>query len=374
MKKRTKIIIAIAIVVLVLILLVVGYYIIKKVRVYTFTIIEINERNIICGRVDKFSQNKEITYYSFYIKDPIIKDIKGNETDKSDLKVGNTIEVVDSVPEVVNSIAYIYEGHTIEHLNDVKRIKIIKQDKGEAEILENRNKIATKEAIVVKVNEDSLDVMGTENTTELFTVKFSEEGNIGFKQGQKIKVYYNGIINTKNQNVKTIDVVGKIEILAEDSNTKIPEDVLREFYSSFDNVKITVEDLTNTKISFNINDTNELKYNYSDAYRILKKNVEIIPPETNNNAGYSNTSATSITWEEPKKISEIESKNTKTFENTNNNNIITKTFDWSNLYGELGKGDYQFLLETENNITVKISFSIDENKVITNIETAFLRQ
>lgn len=52
--------------------------------------------------------------------------------------------------------------------------------------------------------------MGAENTAELYTVKFSEEGNIGFKQGQKIKVYYNGIINTKNQNVKAIDVVGKI--------------------------------------------------------------------------------------------------------------------------------------------------------------------
>lgn len=52
--------------------------------------------------------------------------------------------------------------------------------------------------------------MGAENTAELYTVKFSKEGNIGFKQGQKIKVYYNGIINTKNQNVKAIDVVGKI--------------------------------------------------------------------------------------------------------------------------------------------------------------------
>ncbi len=373
MKKRTKIIITIAIVLLILILLVVGYYITKKVKFYKFTIIEINEKNIICGKVDKSSQDKEITYYSFYIKDPVIKNIEGNKTDQSALKVGNTIEVVDLVPEVVNPIAYIYEGHTIEHLNDVKRIKIIKQDKEEAKILENRNKIATKEAIVVKVNEDCLDVMGAENTAELYTVKFSEEGNIGFKQGQKIKVYYNGIINTKNQNVKAIDIVGKIEILEEDSNTKIPEDVLREFYSSFDNVKITVEELTNTKISFNINDKNELKYNYLDSYRILKKNVEIIPPETNTNAGYSNTSATSITWEEPKKISEIESKKTKTFENTNNN-IITKTFDWSNLYGELEKGDYQFLLETENNTTAKISFSIDENKVITNIKTSFLRQ
>ena len=125
MKKRTKIIITIAIVLLILILLVVGYYITKKVKFYKFTIIEINEKNIICGKVDKSSQDKEITYYSFYIKDPVIKNIEGNKTDQSALKVGNTIEVVDLVPEVVNPIAYIYEGHTIEHLNDVKRIKII---------------------------------------------------------------------------------------------------------------------------------------------------------------------------------------------------------------------------------------------------------
>lgn len=373
MKKITKIMISIAVVLLILILLIIGYYIIKKVRVYTFTIIEINERNIICGKVDKFSQDKEITYYSFYIKDPIIKDIKGNEIDKSDLKVGNTIEVVDLIPEVINLIGYVYEGHSMEHLNDVRRIKIIRQDEQEAKILENRDKIATKEAIVVKVNNDSLDVMDAENTTELFTVKFSKEGNIGFKQGQKVLIYYNGTINTNFPNEKLIDVVGKIEILEEESNTKIPEDVLRKFYSSFDNVKITVEELTNTKISLIINDMNELQYDYADTYKILKKNVKIIPPEINNQAGYSSTSAADITWEEPKKISELESQNTKTFENTNNN-IITKTFDWSNLYGELGEGDYQFLLQAENNITVKISFSIDEKKVVLNIETTFFRQ
>ncbi|MFR2788002.1 MAG: hypothetical protein ACLTBX_04365 [Clostridia bacterium] len=39
-------------------------------------------------------------------------------------------------------------------------------------------------AVVVKVNEKNMLVMGTERANELVSVRFTDEGNIGFKQGQ----------------------------------------------------------------------------------------------------------------------------------------------------------------------------------------------
>ena len=384
MKKGKKFVIIIGIILLLIILAMLGFYLSMKMKIYTFTIAEINGNNITAMTENPTSkvflineikvkdengndintvnlqkddkiyvydeendvnyfctvqeiinnnitvQMPDVSYYSFTIKEPVIKDISGKKINASDLKVGDTIRVIDWIPEIVNDLAYFTEGHSVEHLSDVKRIKVVKQDIENVQAIENRDKIATKEAIVVKVNDDSIDVMGTDNENDLLTVKYSEDGNIGFEQGQEVLIYFNGVIEPVQP--KTIDTVGKIEIIKENSDISIPESALRNFYSSFDNVEVTVDDLNDTGITFTIKDTNELKYNYADTYIIRKKNVNTMPAEENES--YSSTSAVSINWEELEKATGVDSKTTGMTQNVDEN-TIRKTYNWSNLYGKL---------------------------------------
>lgn len=85
-------------------------------------------------------------------------------------------------------------------------------------------------AIIVKVNDDFLDAINPDNTNELYSISFGSEGNIGFKQGQEILVYFDGMINETYP--EQINNVEKIEIVKEESEVKIPNDILRYYYSS----------------------------------------------------------------------------------------------------------------------------------------------
>lgn len=136
------------------------------------------------------------------------------------------------------------------------------------EQIENNNTKATMKAVILKVNKNSLMVMKADNQS-LCSVSFSNEGNIGFKQSQEILVYFDGMIAESYPS--QIHNVGKIEILKEQTDIEIPESVLRYCYSSKDNVTISVSNLTNTEIEIAIKDTNELKYEYPNTYRIYKK-------------------------------------------------------------------------------------------------------
>lgn len=132
----------------------------------------------------------------------------------------------------------------------------------------------TKRAVVVKVNEKSLDVMGieNENSTEndLISVSFGQEGDIGFKQGQEVLIYFDGIIAESFP--AQINNVGKIEIVKEKSNNEIPEDVLRFYYNSEDNVTVSIDEFTKENLLLTIEDTNENAYNYEEIeYDIYKK-------------------------------------------------------------------------------------------------------
>ena len=136
------------------------------------------------------------------------------------------------------------------------------------------NMANTKRAVVVKVNEKSLDVMGIENEygieNDLISVSFGQEGNIGFKQGQEVLIYFDGIIAESFP--AQINNVGKIEIVKEKSNNEIPEDVLRFYYNSEDNVTVSIDEFTKENLLLTIEDTNENAYNYEDIeYDIYKK-------------------------------------------------------------------------------------------------------
>lgn len=124
-------------------------------------------------------------------------------------------------------------------------------------------------AVVVKANEKYLYVMAVEDES-LLSVSFSNEGNVAFKQGQEIDIYYDGVIVTTYPG--QIDRVDKIKIVKQKSDIEIPEYMLKYAYSSRKNVAVTIEEFTKKGISFNIIDTNELPYNYPLEYTIYKRN------------------------------------------------------------------------------------------------------
>lgn len=38
-----------------------------------------------------------------------------------------------------------------------------------------------------------------------------------------------------------------------------------------------------------------------------------------------------------------------------------RKFNWSKLYGELGSGEYEFILSDENSLTIRIKFTINQD-------------
>lgn len=65
-------------------------------------------------------------------------------------------------------------------------------------------------------------------------------------------------------------------------------------------------------------------------------------------------------WEDVSKVSEIEIDTTERIEKIDEN-TIKKIYDWTNLYGELDSGEYEFLLSGDKLTEIKIYFSINEN-------------
>lgn len=131
---------------------------------------------------------------------------------------------------------------------------------------ENSNMNATIEAIVVKVNENSLLAMEIENGNELYSVGLKNFKNIEFEKNQKILIYFSGDVMTSYP--AQLSNIGKIEITEKKSNIDIPDDILRYCYSSRDNIQVTINELTNSDITLTITDTNELPYKYAHSYKI----------------------------------------------------------------------------------------------------------
>lgn len=195
-------------------------------------------------------------YYSFSTKDAVIKDINGKKIDVSGLSIGDRINIINKNEKIQPDIAMIFEGHSLENLRNVKKIKVIDKNLAEQEAINNRNMVATKRGVILKTNENSLDVMGAEDTNDLFSVTYDKD--IGFKQGQEILIYFNGYIESYPH---IISNVGKIEIIKDKSDASIPEGALKYFYSSPDNVNVSVDKLTKNDISFTINENGEILFN-----------------------------------------------------------------------------------------------------------------
>lgn len=266
MKHKSKIILTICILIIIF-LIILTFYFLKKVETHTFTIVDINNKNIVTatksdfiynGNLDEiilkdknlniiednskleigqevylFNEEKNtnykfkiskidnnnielkwegLKYYLFYINDTKIKDINNRNIDISNLKIGDTIKIISFVPEISNALAYSYEGYGAEKIENVKYIKVVKQNEEEVESIENRNMLAIKESAIVNVDSDNIKIEDNDsknNVKEIINVKYPKgKTKNDFKEGEKIRIYFNGTVDLPT---KTIENVGKIE-------------------------------------------------------------------------------------------------------------------------------------------------------------------
>lgn len=270
----------------------------------------------------------------------------------------------------------------------------MKYEDFEKEYKDYKNMTFTLSGIVVKVNGKSLDIMGINNGEDelnnLYSVSFAKEGNIGFKQGQEILIYFDGIMLETFPG--RIHNVGKIEIIKEKSEIEIPDDVLRFYNNSIDKVEVKISELTNKGITIEITDRNETPYEYANEYVIYKevKNEnytgvgEKIGEDTENStSGYTGT-GTEYIWEELQKDENIDVKETIEELRYNLPNmdsefayiILGKKIDWTPMYGELEDGKYRIVFTSlgayTNTFRIQIEISVNEGKAkITSVEKEF---
>lgn len=212
---------------------------------------------------------------------------------------------------IIGIIVYAI-GNRNENINNNEITNYLEEDN-------QNNMSATINAVVMNVNENSLSVMEIQdgNASEnLYSVSFTEEGNIGFSEGQEVLIYFDGIVASSYP--MQIHNVGKIEITKDQTDITIPENILRYYNSSKENVDINVSEITNRGITINITDTNEIPYEYSNDYVIYKETVnesytgegEDIGENTENStAGYTGTGSEYI-WDELEKNLDIKIEDT----------------------------------------------------------------
>lgn len=234
---------------------------------------------------------------------------------------------------------------------------------------------ATKEGIVMKVDKNSLSIIES-GTNSLYTISFSKEGNIGFKIGQKVLIYFDGMIAESYP--AQIHKVGKIKIIEDETDiSTIPENILRYYNSSRDNVKVYVSEFNSNGLTLTISDKNEYKYNYSNSYSIYKKvknenytgiGYKIGNDTQNSTSGYTGTGLQYM-WEKVNKVLDIESKDTITSKIIDNT-TLKNTYNLRDIYGELESGEYYFTLSIGDLgfSFIKIDFKISESGKLTYYE------
>lgn len=234
--------------------------------------------------------------------------------------------------------------------------------------------VATINAVVVKVNDSDLIAIRVDNPDTLIDVSYPDNVNKDdFKQGQEITVYYNG--STLDSYPERFQNVEKIEVIKDKGDVDIPNSALRYAYSSRDNVNVSVDEITKSKISLTITDNNEYKYEYSNEYKLYKKNKDNneqaeapnMPVATGNTT--SSFDGTGPVWDEVTKVSNASNEIAGNVENTDD--ITTKmTADWTSIYGELSEGDDEFVLDTSEAFSVIVYFTVNSNGEISNINTS----
>ena len=283
------------------------------------------------------------------------------------MKRGVKILIIVLVVLVVVAIAVLLVKHftTNEVSNELT---------GNSISYDNADAIATMDVVIAKVDDKSLGVINKDDPNDILTASIPEGDTNEYKQNQEVRVYFDGTINESYPG--SFGKVSKIEILKESSEVTIPEKVLKYFYSSRDNVSVSNINVTQTGISFEIKDNNELKYEYTNTYALYKKNPKAEQVETpsmpivtgNTTSSYEGSGIP--LWVEATKVSDAQSEDTVTSENVSEDNV-RKTCDWTNIYGKLESGEYDFSLTSER-FYIRIKFSINENGEVSNITYDFM--
>ena len=339
------------------------YYYCENTNYYS-KVLEINDDNIKVAIPDW-------QFYSFNAEDANIKDDNGNKIDISDLKLGDDIQIISILPDSIPDIAEIFEGYPSKSIYNVKNVKIKETNESLKENFENRDMIAIKKAIIVGVNKNSLCVIDSENNELLYEVYFSDEGNIGFEPGQEILIYFNGksLIGGMN-GINYLGSVGKIEITGNEYHELVTSDVLKKFYTNFDNVDVSIDNLTTEEITTTVTDDNYIKYNFTNNFS-LQKNIAIKPSkpaiQTEPTDNMVLGAYTGDEWQELTKVSDSDLKNVVNIEQLDENTTRISC-NWKDVYESLGSGEYRFFMEGPGKKEkISIRFTVNDNGKISDV-------
>ena len=269
------------------------------------------------------------------------------------MKRGLKVLIIVLVILVVLAVAILLVKHfTTNEVNNELTGNSISYDNADA--------IATMDVVIVRVDDTYLEVINKDDPNDVMRANIPDDDINEYKQNQEVRVYYNGMINEMYPG--SFDKVSKIEILKDNSDVTIPEKALKLFYSSRNNVSVSNINVTQTGISFEIKDTNEYKYEYTNTYTLFKKNPEAeqvkapsMPIVTGNTTSSYEGSGIPL-WEEASKVSDVNSEDTVTSENIAED-TVRKICDWTNIYGKLESGEYDFSLTVEG-FYIRIKFQM----------------
>lgn len=283
------------------------------------------------------------------------------------MKRGLKVLIIVLVILVVLAVAILLVKHfTTNEVNNELTGNSISYDNADA--------IATMDVVIVRVDDTYLEVINKDDPNDVMRANIPDDDINEYKQNQEVRVYYNGMINEMYPG--SFDKVSKIEILKDNSDVTIPEKALKLFYSSRNNVSVSNINVTQTGISFEIKYTNEYKYEYTNTYTLFKKNPEAeqvkapsMPIVTGNTTSSYEGSGIPL-WEEASKVSDVNSEDTVTSENIAED-TVRKICDWTNIYGKLESGEYDFSLTVEG-FYIRIKFTVNENGEISNVTSDFM--
>lgn len=283
------------------------------------------------------------------------------------MKRGLKVLIIVLVILVVLAVAILLVKHfTTNEVNNELTGNSISYDNADA--------IATMDVVIVRVDDTYLEVINKDDPNDVMRANIPDDDINEYKQNQEVRVYYNGMINEMYPG--SFDKVSKIEILKDNSDVTIPEKALKLFYSSRNNVSVSNINVTQTGISFEIKDTNEYKYEYTNTYTLFKKNPEAEQvkapsmPIVKGNTTSSYEGSGIPLWEEASKVSDVNSEDTVTSENIAED-TVRKICDWTNIYGKLESGEYDFSLTVEG-FYIRIKFTVNENGEISNVTSDFM--
>ncbi len=198
--------------------------------------------------------------------------------------------------------------------------------------------------IVVRPHERSIMLMDLKDQG-LYSIGIPDEINTKLKQGQEILVYldYETIIDQSNPAIISSNGVKKIKVLKEQSNKKIPEEILKRIYINSDNVDISIDNISQTELTLTLTDNNTYKDEYKLSTPHLTKKTE-----------RNDYIRRKIAIVNPTNISD---------------NIVKVTYNWEEAFGKLEDGEYnlqtsiaRFLINIKINIDTSsgtIKYTVD---------------